>query len=188
MVLHPLNLLPLNDRKRVGNERLRRFLALFYSGVAMIFVVGIVLLLPTYFFLFFQNKGVAELAAAARNSTESEQGQKTEQLIEHTNNTLRRLKQEHSLMPSSITRHLNDVISLTPAGIILIQYSYTQETDTIQIRGTAAFRDNLLYFVENLQTHSEFENIESPVENILREKDIDFTISFHITNTHKENQ
>lgn len=177
---HPLNLLPPENRARVGYERLSRFFTLFHGIIAVILITGIILLLPTYFFLFFQNSGVAELVSAKRENVESDQARQSEERIKNLNTRLRRLEKEYSANPISVTRYVHDIISRVPDGITLAHFSYQKDSAAITLRGTADTRDNLLRFIASLRSHSEFQNIKSPVENILQERNISFTLSFSV--------
>lgn len=179
---HPLNLLPTQDRKRIGHKRLIRFFTLFHGIIAFLLVMGIVLLLPTYFFLFFQNKGAAELLAARKQITESEQARGAEARIQQTNATLRRLRTEYTLTQKSLTTPITDIVAKAPPGIILTFFSFEKKTNRVLLRGNAATRNDLLQFVSAIRNHPAFREIESPVENILREKNASFTLSFAIHN------
>jgi Tfp pilus assembly protein PilN len=175
-----LNLLPPKNRARIGYERLSRFFTLFYTGIAIILLIGIILLLPTYFFLFFQNRGISELISAISQSSESTQALMTEQLIQTTNEKLDRLKQEHSLTPSLLTQYMRDITNRAPATIVLTRLTYQKENNQIQLSGNADTRDDLLVFIQELRKNQQFTNVESPVENILQEHDISFSLSFSL--------
>lgn len=176
-----LNLLPEEDRKRIGRERLWRYLIVVYSFMAALLVTGAVLLLPTYFFLFFQYRGVADQLAATQLNANSEQTQKTELLIKGTNAKLQRLAARHALAASPVTKYLQDVITRVPPTITLLSFVYEQQTDAITLRGNATTREDLLVFIDKLRTHQDFSNVESPVTNILKEHDVLFNISFIVS-------
>jgi len=50
------------------------------------------------------------------------------------------------------------------------------------LRGNATTRNDLLQFISAIRNHPSFREIESPVENILKERNISFTLSFTIHN------
>lgn len=179
---HSLNLLPPQDRKRIGHKRLIRFFTLFHGIIASLLVTGIALLLPTYFFLFFQNKGAAELFAARKQITESEQARGAEARIQQTNTILRRLQTDYNLTQESLTTSITDIVAKAPPGITLTFFSFEKKTNRVLLRGNAATRNDLLQYISAIRNHPFFRKIESPVENILREKNIAFTLSFAIHN------
>ncbi|TSC79304.1 MAG: Uncharacterized protein G01um101429_539 [Parcubacteria group bacterium Gr01-1014_29] len=176
-----LNLLPEEDRKRIGRERLWRYLTVVYSFTAAFLVMGATLLLPTYFFLFFQYRSIADQLAAAQLNADSEQTQKTELLIKGTNTKLQRLAAQHALAASPVTQYLQDVITRVPPTITLLSFAYEQQTGAITLQGNAATREDLLTFINKLRAHQDFSHVESPVTNILKERDILFTISFTVS-------
>ena len=46
------------------------------------------------------------------------------------------------------------------------------------LRGNAITRNDLLEFISAIKNSVAFQDVESPVENILRERNISFTLSF----------
>jgi hypothetical protein len=180
MQRYSLNLLPQEDQKRIGYERLARFFTVVYSIVALMIVTGTILLSPTYFFLSFQNNGLAEQIAAAEQIIQSKQAIDTEMFIRATNTRLRQLSNKHFLSPSALTRYFDDVTRNMPPTLSLHSFAYKKETNTITLRGTAGQRANLLVFVDFLRNHPSFTDIEYPVTNILKEENIAFTISLII--------
>ncbi|TSC72956.1 MAG: hypothetical protein G01um101470_233 [Parcubacteria group bacterium Gr01-1014_70] len=177
---HSLNLLPPENRKRIGYMRLSRFFLLFHSYIAFFFLIGIVLLLPTYFFLVFEHKGTSELVHTQSKTAESTEAREIEQRIEQTNIVLNRFESGFSPQPASLVRHIENIIALAPAGIQLTSLSYDKKAMRIQLQGQAAARNDLLQFISALRNQASFHNLESPVENILKGSDVSFVISFTI--------
>lgn len=64
----------------------------------------------------------------------------------------------------------------TPEGVFLSSVEINQDTKTLSITGFAANRASFLDFKNSLENDPLFTNIESPVGNILKQKDIDFTL------------
>lgn len=66
-----------------------------------------------------------------------------------------------------------------PAGISLSGFAFTHSTGkpaTIELSGVAAKRRDLLDFLDNLRGDKTFSNLESPVSNLIKDKNADFTI------------
>ncbi|GEM_PF-2388256 len=178
---HILNLLPPENRNRLGYEQMARFFILVFSTMAAILLTGAILLLPTYFFLFFETKGLDAQVATAELAARSEETQKTETLIRETNTNLKWLKRDHPLSPSFVTRHYAAIAAEMPPALTLLSFSYQKKGAAISIRGKAARRGDLIQFMENLRNRAEFTNIQSPVANLLKEENIDFTLSLTLT-------
>ena len=56
---------------------------------------------------------------------------------------------------------------------------------SLALTGTAAMRDDLLKFQKNLENHPIFLEIESPISNILQQKNIEFTLNVQLDNLNK---
>lgn len=179
---HSLNLLPPEDKKRIGYQRLVRFFTYINAGIVILLVIGNTLLLPTYFFLFFQNRGTQELLAAQQQTTQTEQAREIEKRIQQTNATLNRLQTTHTFGEDSLMSSITDIITEAPSGITLAFLSFEKETSRVLLRGHALTRNDLLEFISAIREHPSFYDIESPVENILRDKNISFAFSFSIRN------
>lgn len=183
---HSLNLLPSENRTRIGYVRLSHFFILAHGGLALLLALGIILLLPTYFFLYFQNKGVAELAETARQKTNQTEAHKTEDRIGEANAILHRLETEYATAATSqnsVTKHMENIVETAPAGITLTHFSFEKDANHIMLRGRAATRNDLLQFVGIIRSNSSFHDVESPVENILQDSNVSFTLSFVVGNS-----
>ena len=62
------------------------------------------------------------------------------------------------------------------------QLNISKSSQTLTIRGYAASRDNLLSFKSQLEESSFLENINLPIENLLKKTDIDFEITANFKN------
>ena len=178
MSLLSLNLLPPEDCVRIQHENLSRFLMVSYSFFALLLATGAILLLPTYFFLFFQYRGAADQVSVAEHNATSEQSLEIESRVKKTNEKLRQLATEHTLAASPVTQYLQDIAMRMPLTITLTSFSYEQKANTILLQGNATTRADLLVFIDKLRDHPDFSNIESPVTNILKERDVSFNLSF----------
>lgn len=179
---HSLNLLPPEDKKRVGHQRLIRFFIYVNIIIAILLIIGNILLLPTYFFLFFQNRGAKEILAAQQQTAQTEQAHEIETRIQQINTALDRLKAKYSTPKDSLTESITDIITKAPPGITLTFLSFEKETSRVLVRGHAETRDELSRFVSAIREYPSFRDVQSPVENILRDKNVSFTLSFTIFN------
>ena len=188
---HSLNLLPPENRARIGYLRLGRFFVLVHSYFAFLLLIGITLLLPTYFFLYFQNKSVSDLAEATREKTNQTEAREIEARIEQANTILHRLETEYNMVTTAqnpVTTYLETIVEMAPAGIIFTRFSFEKDADHILLRGHAATRSDLLQFVETIRSNPSFHTVESPIENVLQNSDISFTLSFTATNNETKKQ
>jgi hypothetical protein len=83
-----------------------------------------------------------------------------------------------------ITPLFGAIISAKSKSISLHQmlYSFTgTSTSALVVSGMSTSRVSLVAFVKNLQTSEFFTSVDSPVSNLEKDKDIDFTISLSST-------
>ena len=82
---------------------------------------------------------------------------------------------------------VKDVISLLVAksgatvSVRSITYERKGDTAKLDLAGTAQGREALINFTNRLRTVREFATVYSPVSNLVKEKNIDFTVSISIT-------
>jgi Tfp pilus assembly protein PilN len=62
-------------------------------------------------------------------------------------------------------------------GIILTSFDIQKGSNTFQFTGNAATRDSLLSFKTNLDASPYFENVESPISNLLSKENISFILT-----------
>jgi hypothetical protein len=72
------------------------------------------------------------------------------------------------------------ILAGKPKGVKISSLNYSTSTDrrgTVSLAGIAATRSELLNFIEMLKKNDVFINIESPVANLIRQREVDFTIT-----------
>ena len=72
---------------------------------------------------------------------------------------------------------LEDLAAKTPKGVVLSFAKLDGDGAMIKIKGQADSRDNLLALKKNMEGSTTFKDIEFPLANILKQKNIDFEIS-----------
>lgn len=77
----------------------------------------------------------------------------------------------------SWSKLLEKLANETPADIVFSFVKIDKESQTIKIKGKAATRDGLLVLRQNLENSAIFTNLDFPIKNILKQKNIDFEIS-----------
>ena len=92
------------------------------------------------------------------------------QKIEKTYGTLRDFKR--------LTPFLEELAGLIPSGVYLTNLSYQKDAVQIQLNGRADSRENFLLFQKTLKKNPLFTGINSPLSNLVKQKQIDFTLTF----------
>ncbi|MFH1456873.1 MAG: hypothetical protein ABIF17_02020 [Patescibacteria group bacterium] len=72
---------------------------------------------------------------------------------------------------------LYEINNLIPTGIKIEQMQLNSEANTFNITGTAILRANFLILKENLEKSKLFTEIQSPLSNLLRDHDIQFSLN-----------
>lgn len=176
MKFHRLNLLPPEDLQRLGHEKLARFLVLILGLHTAALFAGGILMLPTYFFLTFQEKDTLIQIDLAQKSIQAERVKETEDAIKAINAKLQSLdaaNSQRSLLSSHIAavgRHVNP-------GISLDRLTFARENRKIEITGKAPTREEFLVFLDRLRNDPYFASVESPVNNLLKDTNVAFILT-----------
>lgn len=72
-----------------------------------------------------------------------------------------------------------DLLSLVPANIEI--RSLNCANGKISIAGNAKTRDDMIIFADNLKKSTYFNNIKSPITNLFKKEDVDFTLDMDLS-------
>lgn len=172
-----INLLP-NSKKQVVRAEYRRrvavvALSLFLAASFFAFLF----LVPSYLLSYLKLVSLEERAALFKKSIEEETAAKE----------LARLETELSLLrvgetAPSASAFIEAVVKEKGAAVRLKQISYERrgKTAKFDVSGSAATRASLIAFVDRLKARNEFEDVYSPISNLVKDKDITFTVQISI--------
>ncbi len=79
------------------------------------------------------------------------------------------------------TTPLQSFSSIVPDGIIINSLQFNTTQKTILITGVASLRSDLLLFESNLEQYDLVKDISSPLSNLTKKEDINFSISGKLT-------
>lgn len=170
-----LNLLPREDLRNISYEKLSRVGLGIHVLIAIMISTGAVLLLPTYFFLTFQEHDVVRQINITKQSTEIQRVEKAEAAIKAINEKVRLLSS--TTLPEPAASYLTAVRTHTPANVSITRLSFSRKDNTVEVQGAAETREDFLRFVAALHTDPLFQEISSPISNILKERKLTFTVS-----------
>lgn len=77
--------------------------------------------------------------------------------------------------------NLISISKLVPKNISLTTFSVDRSSRDVILKGTAAGREDLLIFTKSLSESGLFENIESPISNLLTKTDLAFDLKMKIS-------
>lgn len=174
-----LNLLPPEEKEILRWERINR-LIIFYGGIFFIILVIFVLLLfINLIFLNIQLKAIERLVIVEEKSASAQTIKELKEEIATFNQKLEILDQIQS-KTKGYSIILEDLAKIIPSGVRLYSFSFDSKTKKIAIEGYAPERNQVISLKESLEKSSEFNSIESPISNLLKQKDINFRFSFTI--------
>jgi hypothetical protein len=181
-----INLLP--SETIIANQwryRRHRFLV---AGVLLLSVLLIALGVLGYF------TWVIKLRAAAvgQQLTELKKRSEAKELIELERNWRLTEQQLKKLAPLGVPAPSpavlwGQVIAAKPVGIRLTKILFVASpgaTTTLALGGTASSRKSLLALVEQLRRDKTFRTVDSPVDNLIKDRDTPFVINLEIYDQH----
>lgn len=171
-----INLLLPIDRKAVRTEYHRR---LFVVGGLLTFglaLIALVVLSSFAFVLSLRRGEVAEQIAGVKQQFSVEDLTKAGKDIGQINSAIKIFAATAPHEP--ITDILKKIIDKRSAGIQLTSLKFTTQGDSsVTVSGKSQTRVALLDYLEDLRAEPRFLKVESPVKNIIREKDIAFNLT-----------
>lgn len=174
MIMISHNLLPKEYIQRANYERLSRFFTILHIYVASVITIGTVLLLPSYFFLTYEEEGVRSQIEVAKKGVEV-------QRVEEVESKIRKINEKFALVATHpfppVPEYLDTITGRIPEGVTLTSFAYAKDEQAIKLVGKALERDQFLQFLDNLKTEKTFLSIDSPISNLLKESDLTFTIT-----------
>jgi len=146
---------------------------MFGVGTLIILFVGLTLLVPSYLPLYFQRTDLERALAIEEEALNkidkariNAMGDKVAKLIASVRDTAEH-PEKVSLLYTILTPQL--------PGIAISSFSVTKEGD-VSLGGNAATRRDLLNLEQNLRDSGRFQEIVSPLNNVIRETNITFAI------------
>lgn len=173
-----INLLPPKEKLQLKSDYRRRQAAtatLLAFGFALI---SLVFLLAINFSIFFQHQSIVALLGSLKNTTRKDQSAAAQTLV-------KKLNQEFSFFPTTSWGKASDLISgvvaARPRGVTITKWSYGRGTpSTLTILGQADTRDELLAFLDNLKKSDQFTAVNSPISNLIKNRNVPFTLGLTI--------
>lgn len=172
-----INIIPEEKKILIQKERTRRFTLVF--GIAVIFAVSIsaVLLIPSYLYLIEQKKHIARIIEVLESGPIFKEIQDIENSIEGLNQKLS-LFQRNQNNILNISFFIEKILEQKPPSVRITNISYNNLPKSLRISlsGSSPTRDLLLKFVENLNKEESIKKVHSPITNILKEQNIEFSL------------
>lgn len=173
-----LNLLPLAEKENLKQGEIQRWVGFYGSVCLAIIFIFVFLLVLIWSYLLIQLDYVSANLEHAQGVFKEQGLKKDENKINELNDRLRLIDtaQKEQLYYSRILTQLMEII---PSGVSFKNISINGK-ERAAISGFAGDREQVLLIKNNLEKSAYFKNIDSPLSNIVQQKDINFTFSFDV--------
>ena len=172
-----VNLLPFKQKQKIKKEyKMRRaIVALLFVGV--LFIVGIVFLVPQYVMLLNKQHNLKVSLDTIKHQGVEKHHTGLVDVISKTNAQIKSLTQ-NSVVFYGAYDVFREVLKKknTSIKIFGLFYNFDNNETRVSISGIAGDRKNLLAFTKKLESNKMFYGVELPISNFVKEQDIDFSI------------
>jgi Tfp pilus assembly protein PilN len=169
-----MNLLPVQEKKELRRNEMLRLIQLFSAGCIVIFLVGIVFLLPIYLPLWFEQREIVKTLLIQEEASRRARIGETSGTIRSLRSTLRTVRAGIGGKTSYASGLLEEIF--TKAGPKISFQAFSIRGIAVTLSGVASTRRSLLDFEERLRSSGHFDNISVPLSHIVRDVDISFTL------------
>ena len=161
-----INLLPINEQKSIRLEQWRRLLVFFTFLGGIVLVFASVFLAPSFLPMFFEQR---ELQRFIKLEKENYKKLKIDQTIREVKSLKSKLALVKGFAQTSSEKSLlmEEIIRMAGPKINIRQINFS-DGGAVSISGTALGRKDLLLFEDELKKSDRFEQISSPLSDIIR--------------------
>ena len=168
------NLLPPHEKEAIFFEEQKRLMVFFLILLGGAFLVGFILVTPSYVLIRAEKSGLSE-----RLGIEEGVSQKlgVKELLARVNSikTHLALVKNRLSIPGQKSILLAKILQEAGSGVGISVFSVNEDS-TVSIQGRAATRRDLLDFEKKLREGALFQDISLPLANIVRDRNIDFSL------------
>lgn len=177
-----LNLVPASHKKQIRREIVLRTLALSAAFLAVWTLVFFVIAGQAWLILSIQNDALKERFDVEESTDTAQKTLAFEQTLKDANALLSYTATIRKEPYDDVVFFLEFTTSLIPEGITLRSFDLGTGGGKLVLGGKARYREDLLTFEKRLKEHPEyFAEVTSPISNVLRPEDIDFSFSITLT-------
>lgn len=166
-----INLLPLKFKKALHLEKSSQKLGIIFISI---FIASLMFCAGIFILQFLINTALLSSSLTSQHSAFAKSQEDLAKNIEKAETLLKRINQVSS-ESNNLTLILQDIKNNTSKNIILVNLYINELEKKVVIKGQAITRQDLLEF-ENSLTH--YKNLDSPLSNFVKDKNIDFNLSF----------
>jgi hypothetical protein len=181
-----MNLLPNTEKEALKKNLKLRFLILALSLLSISFLLGLIMILPSYFLA---------LGNFSKISSENSLSTlKNDDSVKMILNLPQEIDSKLKLLQSngkavSVTNTVSNIIKYLPAGVKLNSVSFAKNQNykdkdgtVVMVSGIASDRDSLVSFASSLRESGLFSDVEVPVSSLTKGRNLPFSMNIFIGN------
>jgi len=174
------NLIPIKNKSEIKKEYLARLSSIILFFIFFTIIVLIVFSIPSLFLLRNKVSISEEKVVFLDTYIEKRQESDVSSILFSTNEKMMLLNlPETPLLYKSVETVLNRINS--SISISSLSFKTTGEKRTLFISGKAGDRDGLIAFTDSLKTVSEFSDVNLPISNLAKSKNINFDLKIEFS-------
>lgn len=165
------------EREYKGRKLYMWLVILIFICVYLTFI-----LIPSFIFVISEKKSVDTISDSIKNSNNSKEDEQTKKIFNDTNKFLEFINTNKSTVYTGDI--LSKIIFLKNNGIRLTDVIYQKQTATTSVftlKGFAINRDSLISFSKNISSDPVFKDINLPVSNFTKDKNIEFSFDINVS-------
>ena len=166
------NLLPEQEKKIIVTEQWLRVVKFFGIAASGILIIGLTLLAPSYLPLYFQSRELKRALSIQNDAARRINADQIRRDASQIKSVINSLHQTIDRPNGALS--IFDLLTALRPGILITAFSVNKKAG-ISMTGNAATRSDLLLFEQYLRDSSRFQDITSPLTNIIQETNINFT-------------
>lgn len=176
------NLLPESLKSTIRSDYKQRVVVVGLLVVIFIQISFLLFLVPSWLISMYKEKDALVATEAMNQSKMVSSINSISTVIADTNTKLNIISK--ALEYKKVLPILNTIINNKTSSIRLNDFSYTylsSNSASVVISGVSATRDSLVAFVNALQKTTQFKNVDLPVSNLTKDKNINFSLTLSVS-------
>lgn len=173
-----INLLPIKEREKIAWDTWRRLILVLGIAILSGLVIVSIVLVGTSFYLSQNLTKTALLLNLQRQFPSSLEINLIENKLATVDKRIKQISEIRSKI--SVKAFIfTELASMLPENVRLSSFLLKSD-NSVELKGVAGQRLALLAFKKALENNTKISNLNFPLANLLKEKDIEFSLSFKI--------
>lgn len=177
-----INLQLPNEKEELLLEYKKRKIFVFSALVLFALIISIVLIGTLYTIIKIDKSSSAESLGVIKNEDQVNKFNDFEKTLKDTSELVSLIKTNQ--VKGELTSDLvKEIVSLRSTGIKINAINISKELDgvsRVELKGVSLTRKSLTSFLDILKKQPRFTEVDSPIANLIKDVNSDFTVSFKV--------